>query len=100
MATAHLRYHYEPEGWWAESIEFPDYSAFAASLDELRLLAHEGLRFFAEDDELEIIDPISELLAAASLSAGVTPRESEISEYVTGEPIIQYTDLDSTLAAA
>lgn len=96
MATAHLRYHYEPEGWWAESPEFPDYSAFGASLEEVRELAHDGLRFFTEDDELVILDPISELLTAVSMSLGVTPQEAEVAEYFTGKPLLQYTDPDES----
>jgi len=58
MAIAHVNYHYEPGGWWAESPEYPGYSAWGANLAEVRLLAHEGLKFYAEDADLVVIDPI------------------------------------------
>ena len=99
MATAHLRYRYEPEGWWAESPEYPGFSAFGASLDEVRLLADEGLRFFAEDDSLEIVEPISELLTAVAVSAsvGVDPGEAGIPLlYMTGSPLREYVEPDES----
>jgi predicted RNase H-like HicB family nuclease len=55
MATAHVTYHYEPEGWWVESAEYPGYTAFAASRDEATALAREGLPFFARDEDLIVL---------------------------------------------
>ena len=40
--------------WWAESPEFPEWSGGAASLDEARILAHEGLYFMGASS---VIDP-------------------------------------------
>lgn len=96
MATAHLRYHYEPEGWWAESEEYPGYSAFGASLEEVRLLAHEGLRFFAEDDDLEVVDPISDLLTASSLTVGVDPEAAAITGYLVGTALLRFSSPDTS----
>lgn len=50
MRTARVIYHQEPEGWWAESPEVPGWSAAGESFDELRGLAEEGVRFFAEEE--------------------------------------------------
>jgi predicted RNase H-like HicB family nuclease len=66
MAEAHVTYHYESDGWWAESPEHPEYSAFGASLFEVRLLAHEGLRFLTEDESLTVVDPFSITAALAT----------------------------------
>ena len=61
MATATVIYHYDDPGWWAESPEVPEYSAFGDSLDEVRMLAHEGLPFAVEDDALIVVDRLTEL---------------------------------------
>lgn len=66
LSAATLRWHYEDGTWWAESPEFPEWSGGASSLDEARLLAHEGLRFCAENDALTIIDPFGELPASVT----------------------------------
>lgn len=50
-----MRYHYEPEGWWAESPELPGFSAAGATFEEVCQQAHEGAAFFA-DEPLEIED--------------------------------------------
>jgi predicted RNase H-like HicB family nuclease len=76
MATAHVRYHYDPEGWWADSPEFPEYSAFGATLDEVRLLARDGLRFLAEDDALNVVDEFSLLTPTPALTCGVEIEEA------------------------
>lgn len=75
MAIAHLTYEYSPEGWWAESPEFPGYSAFGASLVEVRLLAHEGLPFFADDGALTVIDPFTTLGRVSTFTATVYEDE-------------------------
>jgi predicted RNase H-like HicB family nuclease len=59
MAVATVIYHFDDPGWWAESPEFPEYSAFGDSLDEVRALAHEGLRFAADDDDLLVVDELT-----------------------------------------
>lgn len=64
MATAHVIYHFDEPGWWAESPDYPEYSAFGDSLDEVRALVLDGLRFTAEDDTLQVIDLLPALVAA------------------------------------
>jgi predicted RNase H-like HicB family nuclease len=50
-----MHYHFEPEGWWAESPQLPGFSAAGITFDEVRDQAHEGAEFFA-DGPLEIED--------------------------------------------
>jgi predicted RNase H-like HicB family nuclease len=54
--TAYVIYHHEPEGWWAESPQYPEYAAFGKEFAEVQLLALEGLRFAAEDPTLTVVD--------------------------------------------
>lgn len=54
MTNARLIYHYEPEGWWVESPEYPEYTAFGGSREEVRCLAMEGLPYFADNPDLDV----------------------------------------------
>lgn len=67
-----MHYHYEPEGWWAESSELPGFSAAGATFGEVRQQAHEGAAFFA-DEPLEIEDkaPVVSSTNACSSAASV-----------------------------
>jgi predicted RNase H-like HicB family nuclease len=67
-----MHYHYEPEGWWAESPELPGFSAAGATFEEVREQAHEGAAFFA-DEPLEIEDraPVVSSTNACSSAASV-----------------------------
>lgn len=56
MLRAKVIYHFEPEGWWAESTDYPGYTAFGKSLGVVRALVAEGLPLFADDPALEIDD--------------------------------------------
>ena len=56
MTAASLRWHYEDGAWWAESPEFPEWIAGASSLDEARILAHDGLYFMGA---ASVIDPFT-----------------------------------------
>jgi hypothetical protein len=38
-----VRYHHEPEGWWAETDALPNYSAAGASFEAVRDLVRAGL---------------------------------------------------------
>lgn len=44
--TVRIRYHHEPEGWWAESNELPGWTAAASTIDELRALTRESVAGF------------------------------------------------------
>jgi predicted RNase H-like HicB family nuclease len=52
-----MEYHWEPEGWWAESPDLPGFSAAGQTFTEVQAQAHEGAQFFA-DQELVIEDTI------------------------------------------
>jgi predicted RNase H-like HicB family nuclease len=45
-----MEYHREPDGWWAESPDLPGFSAAGRTFAEVRAQAHEGARFFADED--------------------------------------------------
>jgi predicted RNase H-like HicB family nuclease len=67
-----MRYHFEPEGWWAESPQLPGFSAAGTTFDEVRELAHEGAGFFT-DEPLEIQDvaPSIELTRTSRTTSAV-----------------------------
>jgi predicted RNase H-like HicB family nuclease len=67
-----IHYHYEPEGWWAESPELAGFSAAGATFDEAREQAHKGAAFFA-DEPLEIEDraPVVSSTNACTSAASV-----------------------------
>lgn len=50
MRRVLVRYHREPEGCWAESPDAPGWSAAGSTLDEVRALALEGLKWQLGDD--------------------------------------------------
>ncbi len=60
MYRATVIYHYESDGWWAESPNFPGFTAAGESFNEVRELVREGLCDFCEDELIleEIVIPI------------------------------------------
>jgi predicted RNase H-like HicB family nuclease len=54
MNVVTVLYHREPDGWWADSPAVPGWSATAATLDELRSLVEDGVRFALESDEVVV----------------------------------------------
>ncbi len=57
MRTAKVVYRAEPDGWWAESPDFPGYTAFGREYGEVRQLVREGLPHFA-DETLEYSEEV------------------------------------------
>jgi predicted RNase H-like HicB family nuclease len=43
MRDVAVRYHSEPQGWWAESEDLPGWTAVGASLEELRDLVRSAV---------------------------------------------------------
>jgi predicted RNase H-like HicB family nuclease len=43
-----IHYHYESEGWWADSPDLPGWTAAGDTFDEVRAMALEGAAEFAE----------------------------------------------------
>jgi predicted RNase H-like HicB family nuclease len=50
VRIARVIYRAEPDGWWAESPDFPGYTAVGRNYDEVRELAREGLPDFAGEE--------------------------------------------------
>lgn len=61
MRTVQVLYRAEPDGWWAESRDFPGYTAVGSNYGEVRQLVHEGLPDFAG----EALDLAEEIIAPA-----------------------------------
>jgi predicted RNase H-like HicB family nuclease len=60
MTTIRVRYHREPEGWWADS---PDLGGFVASgrdLAEVRELAKDGVPFYLDDEKVELVEELAD----------------------------------------
>ncbi len=64
MQVVPVLYHQESDGWWADSPSVAGWSATAATLDELRQLIEDGIRFALESDAV---------LVTHLLAPGTTP---------------------------
>lgn len=60
MRIVTVRYHQEPEGWWAETGDLPNYSAAGATYEEVRDLVFRGLPALL-DQPLDIREDLSEV---------------------------------------
>jgi predicted RNase H-like HicB family nuclease len=69
MDPIRVIYHQESDGWWADSPEVPGWTATADTLDELRALVEEGVRFALDRDDVVIAHclPGEELVPAAEV---------------------------------
>jgi len=45
-------YHHDPDGWWANSPDLAGWTATAETVDDLRSLVEEGVRFYLERDNV------------------------------------------------
>ncbi len=55
MRTVRVLYRAETDGWWAESPDFPGYTAVGKDYGEVRRMVHEGLPDLA-GEQLEIVE--------------------------------------------
>lgn len=55
MRTIRVNYHYEPEGWTAESPDLPRWTAFGETLQEVRDLTAESVGDLI-DEEAELYE--------------------------------------------
>lgn len=76
MRRVTVIYHWEPEGWWAESPDAPGFSAAGDSLREVQAEAHEGLKFYFESDSLVFNDKIFDVEPGWDVTARCTPTVS------------------------
>lgn len=85
MRSVTVRYHNEPEGWWAETDDLPNYSAAGASFEEVRRLVRLGLPDLL-GDEVDFYDDVSETGIASPMIVHVTgPTLAEVNSAVTDE---------------
>lgn len=54
MDTIRVIHHCEYGLWWSESLDIQGWSAAGDSLDEVRRLAEEGMRFALERDDVQV----------------------------------------------
>jgi len=55
MRKAKVIYRAEPDGWWAESPDFPGFTAVGRDYGEVREMVHEGLPHLT-NEPLEIVE--------------------------------------------
>ncbi|SRR6266498_2713116 len=66
MRVVAVRYHQEPEGWWAETADLPNYSAAGATYEEVRDLVFRGLPALL-DQPIDIREDLSDVGIAVPL---------------------------------
>jgi predicted RNase H-like HicB family nuclease len=70
MRRVPVVYHWEPEGWWAESPAASGFSAAGSTYDELREQAREGLAFYFEEP-IELDESFPDAEAVWSVTAAI-----------------------------
>lgn len=83
MIQVFVIYHFEPEGWWAESPDVTGYTAAAHSLTELRELVLDGLRFYLRCEDVVMVERF-----APSSSAPGSPDLVVSSAVRGGGPVV------------
>lgn len=83
--TVRVKYHQEADGWWAESPDVDGFVASGSTLHEVRELTREGLPFYLEVTDLELVEegPASAVVVDWTVLADVMARPSTSSS-VTG----------------
>jgi predicted RNase H-like HicB family nuclease len=64
MTTIRVRYHHEPEGWWADSPELQGFVASGRDLAEVRELVKDGVPFYLDDQRVELREEMANSAAA------------------------------------
>ncbi len=85
MRTVTVRYHQEPEGWWAETDELPTFSAAGASYEEVRERVRDALPDLL-GESLELLeDDRSRGRCATDCSCSEDdPRQRNLGSYFSG----------------
>lgn len=78
MEIVPVLYHRDDEAWWADSDAVPGWTATAETLDELRPLVEEGVRFALERDDV---------LVRAELEPGAPVVADIVFDFVSGQTI-------------
>lgn len=79
MDTIRVIYHCEPDGWWAESLAIAGWSATASTVDELRPLVEDGVRFALDRDDV-IVAHALEGIAGASIVFDFAANASRVQD--------------------
>jgi predicted RNase H-like HicB family nuclease len=72
-------YHSESGAWWAESPRIPEWTATAETLDELRALVEDGVRFALERDDVVV---------EHMLTYGIETAAAIIFDFAAGETVV------------
>jgi predicted RNase H-like HicB family nuclease len=80
--------HREGSGWTAESPEAPGYLAYADTFEEVRQMAHEGLRLYFGAEPVTIDDPSLPFLNYGDVAAGrpVPSPSTQVAPVLHSEP--------------
>ncbi|WP_433008642.1 type II toxin-antitoxin system HicB family antitoxin [Kribbella sp. CA-294648] len=71
MKTIRIQYHHELDGWWADSPDISGYVVVGDSLAEVRGLVKDGLPFYLETEDIELLETSSSgAVVVAEISAG------------------------------
>lgn len=92
MEFIRVIYHCESEGWWADSPNVEGWSATAPSLDELRDLVEEGVRFALGRTDEVLIQHLLEDQASSSPFV--------VFDFVAGRTDVLHSDVESETATA
>ena len=72
-------YHSDPDGWWADSPAVPGWTATAKTLDDLRALVEEGVRFALSREDV---------LVEHVLTYGVPAYAEVVFDFVSGSTVV------------
>jgi len=71
MRRITIQYHWEPEGWWADSPDLPGFTAVGDTYEEIRVLVMEGVAEVTEEPFIVVEEGV---WAVVELTKG-TPDE-------------------------
>ena len=94
MDPVPVLYHRESDGWWADSPAVPGWSATASTLDELRSLVEDGVRFALESNEVVVFHVLAPGLTPPGLRFDFIGHEvivvARAGEAVAADPALQF----------
>jgi predicted RNase H-like HicB family nuclease len=100
MRTVKVIYHSEQDGWWAESPDFPGYTAVGATRAEVREHVLEGIPDMVGEEELENLELVEVDRKVPTLRSGNPLTQSfgfsfEVTEWL-GKPLADLSDSKKT----
>lgn len=76
MSAIRVRYHREPDGWWADSPDVEGFVASGADLTEVRDLVKSGIPFYLDDPDVEIEEESAGSASQVIVSLRIDPHNS------------------------